>query len=303
MTKGDLDTAERYFELALQKAPIYAAAYTGIAWVWACRSQNGISLPSEAGPKMKAAALKAVALDGTLAESHYVLAAVYTWHDWNMPAAGTEWARAVDLNPNNPEGLAMYSHFLMIMGRPEEAMRQIERALKLDPFNVQVQSFYVVDLEFARRYDDAIAQVRKATAMQPDNPVATGELIELYAGKGMGQEALAALKYNLKQYQIPDLDSALDRGFAEAGFPGAARRGAEILAARARENLAFPTAVAQLYLYGGDKGHALEWLERAYEARDPNLPYLRLPQYDSLRSEPRFEDLFRRLKLEGTEKR
>ncbi|MGA2361465.1 MAG: protein kinase [Candidatus Aminicenantales bacterium] len=303
MTKGDLDTAERYFELALQKDPIYAAAYAGIAWVWSCRNQNGMSPPSEAVPKMKAAALKAVALDDTLAESHYALASVYTWADWNMPAAGTEWARAVELNPNNPEGLAMYSHFLMIMGRPEEAMRQIERALKLDPFNVQVQSFYVVDLEFARRYDDAIAQVRKAQALQPDNPVAIGELIELYAGKGMGKEALAALKDNIKIRQIPDLDSALDRGFAEAGFPGAARRGAEILAVRARENLAFPTEVAPLYIYAGDKDHALEWLERAYEARDPNLPYLRLPQYDSLRSEPRFQALFRRLKLEGSEKK
>jgi len=303
MTKGDLDTAERYFELALQKDPIYAAAYAGIAWVWACRSQNGISPPSEAGPKMKAAALKAVALDDTLAESHYALAAVYTWHDWNLPAAGTEWARAVELNPNNPEGLAMYSHFLMIMGRPEEAMRQVERALKLDPFNVQVQSFYVVDLEFARRYDDAIAQVRQATAMQPDNPVAIGELYVLYAAKGMDKEALAALKDYLKPRQIPDLDPALDRGFAEARFPGAARRGAEILAARAHENLAFPTEVAPLYIYAGDKGHALEWLDRAYEARDPNLPYLRLPMYDSVRSEPRFQDLFRRLNLEGNEKK
>jgi TolB-like protein/Tfp pilus assembly protein PilF/predicted Ser/Thr protein kinase len=303
MTPGDLDTAERYFELALQKDPTYAAAYAGIASVWSCRNQNGMSPPSEAVPKMKAAALKAVALDDTLAESHYALASVYTYADWNMPAAGTEWARAVELNPNYPEGLATYSHFLMIMGRQEEAMRQIERALNLDPFNVTVQSFYVVDLEFARRYDDAIAQVGKAQALQPDNPVATGELIELYAGKGMGKEALAAVKYCFKHYQIPDLDSALDRGFAEAGFPGAARRGAEILAVRARENLALPTEVVQLYLYAGDKDHALEWLERAYEARDPNLPYLRLPMYDSVRSEPRFQALFRRLNLEGNEKK
>jgi len=303
MTKGDLDTAERYFELALQKDPIYAAAYAGIAWVWSCRNQNGMSPPSEAVPKMKAAALKAVALDDTLAESHYALASVYTYADWNMPAAGTEWARAVELNPNNPYGLAGYSHYLMIMGRQEEAMRQIERALNLDPFNVTVQSFYVVDLEFARRYDDAISQVRKAQALQLDNPVAIGELFVLYWAKGMDKEALAALKDCFKPRQIPDLDSALSRGFAAAGLPGAARAGAEILAAHVRDNLASPTEIAELYLFAGDKDHVLEWLERAYESRDPNLPYLRLPMYDLVRSEPRFQDLFRRLKLERNEKR
>jgi TolB-like protein len=194
MTKGDLDTAERYFQLALQKDPSYAAAYTGLALVWACRNQTLISPSAEAGPKALAAALKAVALDDTLAEAHYALASIYTWHDWDMPAAGREWKRAVELNANYPDGLAMYSHYLMIMGRQEEAMRQIERALNLDPFNVTVQSFYVVDLEFARRYDDAISQVRKAQALQPDNPVAIGELFVLYWAKGMDKEALAALK-------------------------------------------------------------------------------------------------------------
>ncbi len=303
MTAGDLDTAERYMQLALQKDPSYAAAFAGIAWVWACRNQMGISPPSEAVPKMRAAALKAVALDETLAESHYVLASVYTYADWDMPAAGTEWARAVELNPNNPEGLAMYSHFLMIMGRQEEAMRQIERAVNLDPFNVTVQGFYVVDLEFAKRYDDAISQVRKAQALQPENPVAIGELFVLYWAKGMEKEALAAIKDWLKPRQIPDLNLALDRGFAAAGFPGAARVGAEILAARVRGNLALPTEVAELYIFAGDKDHVLEWLERAYEARDPNLLFLRIPMYDLVRSDPRFQSLFRRLKIEGTEKR
>jgi tetratricopeptide (TPR) repeat protein len=191
----------------------------------------------------------------------------------------------------------------MIMGRQEEAMRQIERALNLDPFNVTVQSFYVVDLEFARRYDDAISQVRKAQALQPDNPVAIGELFVLYWAKGMDKEALAALKDCFKPRQIPDLDSALSRGFAAAGLPGAARAGAEILAAHVRDNLASPTEIAELYLFAGDKDHVLEWLERAYESRDPNLPYLRLPMYDLVRYEPRFQDLFRRLKLERNEKR
>ena len=298
MTPGDLDTAERYFQLALQKDPIYAAAYTGIAWVWGCRNQMGYSSSSEAAPKAKAAALKAVALDDTLAESHYVLAVVDTWHDWDLAAAGPEWARAVELNPNYPEGLAMYSHFLMIMGRQGEAMVMIRRALDLDPFNVTIQSFYGVDLVFAHRYDEAIVQGRKTLAMQPDNPIALFGLYHANAAKGMSKENIAALIDYLKaSYQVPDIGAVMDRGLVEAGFQGAMRRAADALAALSKKALVWPTDIAGLYVLAGDNGRALEWLERAYEGRDPNLPYLRLPMYDPLRSEPRFQDLMRRMKL------
>ena len=304
MTKQDLDTAERYFELALQKDPIYAAAYAGIAWIWACRNQMGIVLPSEAAPKAKAAALKAVALDDRLAESHYVLASIDTWAVWDLPAAGTEWARAVELNPNYPDGLAMYSHYLMNVGRPEEAMVAIRRALDLDPFSVTIQSFYGVDLVFARRYDEAIVQARKTLAMQPDNPIALFGLYHATAAKGMSKETLGVLKdYLIKGYQIPNIAAVIDRGLVEAGFQGAMRRAADALAALPKESMIWPTDIAGLYVLAGDHIRALERLERAYEGRDPNLPYLRLPMYDPLRSEPRFQEIFRRLNLERNEKK
>jgi serine/threonine protein kinase/Tfp pilus assembly protein PilF len=303
MTPGDLDTAQRYFELALQKDPNYAAAYTGIAWVWMVRNQMGFSLPREAVPKAKAAALKAVELDEALAESHYALAAVYTWHDWNLPEAGLEWKRAFDLNPNYPDGLAMYSHFLMIMGRQGEAMAMIKRALDLDPFNVTIQSLFVIDLYMARRYDDAIVQARKTLAMQPDNLPTLGFLYPTYAAKGMEKEALEEYKKYLRIFEVPDIDTIIDRGFAERGFHGAMKRVAEILAARAQEHLALPTDVALAFTLAGEMDSALDWLERGYEKRDPSIPYLRLPVFDPLRSEPRFQELFRRLSLEGNEKK
>ncbi len=300
MTPGDLDTAQRYFELALQKEPDYAAAYTGIAWVWMCRNQMGFSLPSEAVPKAKVAALKAVELDEALAESHYTLAAVYTWHDWNLPEAGLEWKRAFELNPNYPDGLAMYSHFLMIMGRQGEAMAMIERALDLDPFNVTIQSFFAIDLYMARRYDDAIVQARKTLAMQPDNLPTLGFLCPTYAAIGMEKEALEEYKKYLRVFEVPDIDTIIDRGFAEGGFHEAMKRAAEILAARAQEHLALPTDVALAFTLAGEMDSALDWLERSYEMRDPSIPYLRLPVFDPLRSEPRFQELFRRMNLEGS---
>jgi serine/threonine protein kinase/Tfp pilus assembly protein PilF len=300
MTPGDLDTAEKYFNAALQKQPDYAAAYTGLAWVWAVRNQMWIS-HSEAVPKAKAAALKAVELDGSLAEAHYVLAVVYTWPDWDMPKADAEWKRAVALNPSYADGLAMYSHYLMIVGRPDEAMAMIKKALDLDPFNVTVHSFYAAALKMAGRSDDAIAQANRALEMQPDNWVALNWRYHAYRAKGMDKEAFAYLK---QLYSDPDLQSALDKGFAEAGLRGAAGRLAQALESHAASGRIAPTDVAAFYALAQDKELALKWLERAYELKDPGLPYLNCsPFWDPVRSDPRFQDLLRKMGFPTDEKK
>jgi len=298
MTKGDLDAAEGHFTMALGKDPTFAAAQAGIAWVWACRNQLGFAPLSEAGPRTREAAQKALSLDDTLAEAHYVLATVKTWVYWDLPAAGEEWKRAVKLDPNYAEGLAAYSHFLAIMGRTDEAMVQVDRAVSLDPFNVMIHTFRAVDLLFVRRFDEAAAGFRKALAMEPGSPAAIQGLAWALAAKGMEREALAGIKdYCRIVYGMRDVDSLLDRGFAEGGFAGATRRGADALALRAAQGGAMPFDVAHMYLFAGEKTLALDWLERAYEARDPALPYLRLPLFDPLRSEPRFQALMRRMGL------
>jgi tetratricopeptide (TPR) repeat protein len=298
MTKGDLDTAEAYFDMALKKDPAYAAAYAGRAWVWACRNQQGFAPSAEAVPRTKEAALKAISLDDTLAEAHYALAAFKTWHDWDMPAADREWARALELDPSYPDGLAMHSHYLAIMGRPDEAMAQIDRALSLDPFNVTIHSFRAHDLLFARRFDDAATEARKALAMEPRNFVALPGIYMASAAKGLHKEALVAIRdYLALVYGVPDPGPQLDRAFVQGGFGAAAKQAAEVLAPRATKGEAVPTDVAMMYVLAGEKVQALDWLERAYQARDPNLPYLGLPVYDPLRSEPRFQALMRLMNL------
>jgi TolB-like protein/predicted Ser/Thr protein kinase len=298
MTPGDLDTAEKYFNAALQKQPDYAAAYTGLAWVWLVRNQMYYSSPSEASPKAKAAALKAVSLDDALGEAHYALATVDTWHDWDLAAADSEWKRAFELDPNYPDGLAMYSHYLMIVGRRDEALTMIKRALQLDPFNIQVHAFYVVGLLFARRYDDVLAEARNALAMQPDNNPVLNGLYLAQAAKGMYKECLETLKAYLKlSYQVPDLDGLIDRGFAEGGFRAAMKDAADALAAYATGHLVAPTDAVLLYDLAGDNVRALEWVERACSARDPNVPYFPVFVPDPLRSDPRFQELMRKLNI------
>jgi tetratricopeptide (TPR) repeat protein len=181
------------------------------------------------------------------------------------------------------------------MHRPNEAMVQIERALKLDPFNVTIHSFYAVDLLFMRRYDEAIAAARAALRMQPDAPVALFALYQALYLKGMYDELLSLDRKTIAGDQ--QLEKAFERGYAESGYPGAQGRVAEVYASRIGKSEVQPLGVSFCYLYAGNRDRTLEWLEKAFEARDPNMPYLGLPVYDSLRSDPRFQSLIRRMNL------
>jgi serine/threonine-protein kinase len=295
LTPGDLDSAQQYYELALEKDPNFALAYSGLALVWGGRSQMGITPPGEAAPKAYAAALKAVALDDTLAEAHYALAAIKTWHVWDLPGAEPEWKRAIELNPNLPDARAFYAHYLCIVGRPQEAEPEISRALELDPFNTLFQGLYSTVLIFQRRYDDAIAHARTALRTAPDSPDAHSSLWVALFLRGMYKDAFLEAKANFPGDH--EMEEALERGYAEGGYPGAMRHAAELLAERSHKTYVSPETVAELYLHAGEKDLALQWFEKAYEARDPNMPYLGMPEYDSLRSDPRFQDLLRRMKL------
>jgi TolB-like protein len=298
LTRADLDTAESYLKMALQKQPDFAAAYLGLAGVWECRNQFAYAPPSEAVPKAKEAALKAVALDDTGAGAHFTLAELRTWSELDPVGAGPEWQRAVELDPNNAGGLTSYSHYLAIVGRVDEAMRQIDRAVSLDPYDVMIRSFRAFDLVFARRFDEAIAEARKALAMQPGHPLALWGLFDAQVGKGMNREAISTMKEYLPIYGVADAGAVMEKGFAEGGFKGAMRRAGDALGQRASRGEATPADVAVLYVCAGDKGRALDWLEKGYEMRDPNLPYISVsPQYDPLRTEPRFQALLRKMGL------
>jgi adenylate cyclase len=301
MTKGGVDAAQGYFDMALQKESDFAKAWAGLAWVWAVRNQMGYTPPSVAVPKQREAALKAVALDDTLATAHYALAGCKTWGELDPPAAGPEWQRAVQLDPNDPNGLAMYSHYLAIVGHMDEAMTQIDRAVSLDPFNVTIHSFRAFDLVVARRYDEAIAEARKALALEPGNPTALGALMMALHATNRHDEMIAAAKETYAGW-YPDVGEALERGYAGRDYAAAWRRAAEFEAAKHSDDPGAAYDVAQCVLYAGDTARALDWLEKAYEMRDPNMPYLGvLPIYDPLRSDPRFQALLRKMGLPTTQ--
>ena len=227
-TPQEVDAALKYFELALEKDPNYAPAYVGIGYVWAARTGLGFISSREALPKVKGAALKALELDDTLADAHEALADVTFFYEWNWPVAEKEYKRAIELNPNYADMRIFYSQFLDVMRRSQEATAQIQRALELDPLNPYIQAVFGNHLWLSRQYDDAIAQGRKTLAIQPDSPDALGLLSDAYHRKGMYEEALAATKKTYVVLGRPEVVEALDRGYAQGGYPAAMRlRGAD----------------------------------------------------------------------------
>ena len=191
---------------------------------------------------------------------------------------------------------AGYSHLLNYVGRPEEAMEQIKMALKLDPMNPFIITFYAVDLVFIRKYDEAIRAFQEAMQIAPGYPFALGNLWQVYYLKGDSVRAWDTFQSILKALE-PELLESCERAYVENGLEGALLANAAGLELRSDEQYLNPTEIANIYALTGKNDKAIYWLERAWEARDPNLPYLLLPVYDPLRDDPRFQDICHRMNL------
>jgi tetratricopeptide (TPR) repeat protein len=305
LTAADLDAAMHYYELALEKDPNFAPAYYSISIVWLQRQQMGFVLSSEAGPKAKAAARRAMELDETLPDAHIILAAILTWTDWDWEAAGREWEKSIELDPNNSAARANYAHYLMIVGRRDEAMRQIERAVELQP-EFPPASFYAAVLYMAHRYDDSIVQARRALRLDPHDQVALGILVGALHKSGQHDEAI---KVAIRSYanwlpETLDIREALESGYAEEGYAGAFRRAADVEVSRHVEVPGIAYDAAGNYMIAGDTARALDWLEKAIAQRSPNAPYVNCdPLRDPVRSDTRFQALLRKMNLPVDEKK
>jgi TolB-like protein len=288
LTKAELDIAYDYYDLALRKDPNYALAYTGIAAVWTYRNQMSISPWAEAIPKARAAALKAVELDDNLPEAHLRLMAIYGWGEFDWVAAEKELNRAHEL------GLIYGGGGLdLIMGRLDVALAGDKKGLELDPFDPKAQSSYAMSLHCARRYEEAVTQARNALAMQPDAPVARIVLYLSLRELKRYDEVLAMDKEMLAAF--PDFKDKLVKAYDKEGWVKAWGSLADEQAALHDKGMD-SIDIADSYVLCGDNAKALDWLEKAYEERNPSLPYIScFPRCDPLRSEPRFQALLRRM--------
>jgi tetratricopeptide (TPR) repeat protein len=298
-TRPNLETAQRYFELALEKDPNYALAHAGIAWVWLARQQLGMVPPLQAGPRVVAAAEKALALDSGLAQVHYTLALMKGWVRWDFSGAEASFRRAIELDPNYPDARVFYARLLTILKRPAEAKPQIERALELDPLNALFRAVYAQQLNFDRRYDEAITQARQALALNPDLRPAEGALTLAFLRKGMLKEAMEiSIRRRTKGGDL-EIAQVLQRGYDQGRYREAARAAVELLEARSRKGT-FPRGIGPYYEMADLPDKLLEFLEWAVELPDPNMPEAvrhAARSFPQLEGNPRYQAILRRMGL------
>ena len=298
-TKKDLDRAMEYFQLSRDIDPNYALAYMGIARAWGGYVQHGFLPYSEVSEKSEAAQNKALMLDSTLVEIRADMATAYTWGDWNWKKAEQEFLKAIALNPNYAFSQAYYSHFLAIMGNPEKGLPHSELAMQLDPFNTLYMSIHGQALKNAGKFNEALELLLKLYEIEPDQGIALPALWAVYHELGDWQKALDIAKkiYILRENELAL--KSLEQGFEEGGYHLAMQRTAEMMILN-RDTIYVPSwQIFTFYCRAGMKEEALEWLEKAFEEHDSNMPFISVdPLFAFLHDEPRFKNLLKKMDLD-----
>ena len=290
--------ALEYFQQAIEKDPTYALAYTGLADSYTIAGGGYLGLPSsEAYPRGRAAALKALEIDDSLAEAHISLASAKFEYDWEWAAAEKEFRRGLELNPGYATGHQWYAEYLRAVGRQEEGLAEMKRALELDPLSLIINASLGWEYVFLRQYDRAIAQCRKTVEMEPRFPNARVCLMEAYLLAGRGADAVPEIQELAKlEGAAPEAVAAIRQAYERAGIKGLLQLRVDVLREEAKHGYVRPTLFAETYALLGDKEQAMAWLEKAYDERDGFLAYVKTwPFYDPLRDDPRFQALQRRM--------
>jgi tetratricopeptide (TPR) repeat protein len=286
------------FEQAIYKDPNYALAYAGLAECYLVLAGTSFGNPQEFYPKVKAYATKALEIDETLAEPHTTLGSYIIDYEWDWPSAEKEHKRAIELNPGYATAHQRYSILLILMGRTEESFAEMRQALELDPISLIINSGLGLRFYNARRYDQAIEQLQKTLEMDPNFFHARFHLGQVYVQKGMYAEAIAELNKAVELSKDHAL-AALGYAYATAGQRGEARRVLAELQELSKRRYVSTVDVAVIHAGLGEKDQAFAWLEKAYQERAGKLVFVGIePKFDSLRSDPRFHDLLRRMRLE-----
>ncbi len=297
-TPEGFQKAIEYFQQAIEKDSAYALAYAGLADSYEMLGFWGVLPPREMWPKGKAAAMKALEIDETLAEAHVALGWVSFTYDWDWQAAEKHFERALALNPaSRAANYPWYSIYLGALGRSEEAVAEAKRALDLDPVSPAINQNVAEQLYMARQFDQAIEQCRKTLEMDPSFPLTHSLLGRVCLAKGMYREALAEIeKYLALSPRNPAALASLAYAHARSGERSQALRVLDELRALSKERHVPSYHFAIVYAGLGEKDQAFAWLEKAYEERDGSLPMLKVnPSLDPLRADPRFADLVRRV--------
>ncbi len=301
-TVSDIKTAISYFNQAIDRDPSYALAYAGLADAYSVLTSYSGD-PNDLIPKSNAAAQKALELDPTLARAHAVLGLNKSSYGWDFSGGEAEFRKALDLDPSDATAHQWFSiHLGSIGGRTQEAIDEANRAHQLDPLSPIMGVAQMEAYGSARQFDKAI---EIGTKLITDNPAfAAGHsfLANMYWADHKYPQAVQetnAAAQLLGDKNYAEYAAALDAGFRSGGWPGARRKAVEVLLAqrKAKTDYVSPYSIAELYADSGDKDHAFEWLNVAYQERDGLIALRTDFTFDSLRSDPRYAELVRKVGL------
>ena len=294
-TQESLQKGGELFQQAIAADSRFALAYAGLADTYSL--QSGIVPPREIFPRAKAAAIKSLEIDDSLAEGHTALAYVKFNYDWDWLDTERELKRAIQINPNYPSAHSFYARFLNAMGRFEEARAEVQKAQQLDPLALGIATGLGLSYFFARDYARAVAQYRKTLELEPGFTMARYNLAAAYVQERKYKDAIQEFDTALKATpNDAGTICELAHAHALAGKPTEARTLVQRVEEMAKKRYVNPPFRAWVYAALGERGHALTLLEQGYEDRCWPMTFMKVePKYDLLRGEPRFAALMRKL--------
>jgi len=297
-----LTKAIEYFQSATQKDPHSALAFAGLADCYSIIGSAIVgSVPSqEVAPKARAAALKALELDNSLAEAQTSLATVRFNYDWNWASAASGFQRSIELNPSYATAYQRYSLYLMAMGRTQESLTQMNRARDLDPLSISMNFSLGWRLYMARQYDPAINQLRNTLEMDPNFALPRMVLGQAYEQKGLYPQAIVELQKAASiSHDSPPMLGSLGHALGVAGNKAGAGKILDQMLGQSKKQYVSPFYISLVYAGLHENEKAMDWLEKAFEDRSNAIVFLKVdPNFDGLRSHPRFQALLRRLALQ-----
>jgi TolB-like protein/DNA-binding winged helix-turn-helix (wHTH) protein/tetratricopeptide (TPR) repeat protein len=296
-TEESSQKALECYDKALALDPGYALAYVGKANLYA--SYSGQYLPPlEAMPKAREAARKALELDEQLAEAHHAMAVIMHWADWDWAGAEKEFRRALELNPNFETARRNYASFLAEQKRFDEAFAELKQAQELDPLSRSITYHMGYLAYLARRYDQAIEHFKEALALNPNYEVARRGLGCALRQKGNYEEAIAELQRSVELNRFDRQLSELGHTYAVVGRKDEAKKIVRELETLSTQRYGSPVRIARIYAGLGEKDRVFELLNKGYDDHSDHLLVLGVdPSFDSVRSDPRFANLLRRINL------
>lgn len=297
LTAQEIRIGIDYFQQAIEIDPSYALAYVGLGEANRSLALAGEQSPTEYLPRSKAAAAKAVELDDTLAECHTALGVTNFWLDWDWSAAEAQYKRALELDPNNSGAHIFYAHLLSNTGRHAEAIVEARRARELDPLSPFVGSLEGQFLLHAGQTDEALDRLQKTFDLDPAFYFPHMIAASAYIEKGSYGEAISeSRRANDLSPNQTNSETFEAYALAKSGKRDEARKILEALLKLSETRFVPPYHIAFIYQGLGETDKTFEWLEKAYQQRDPKMAFLLVePKWKNLHNDPRFIDLLKRM--------